>query len=129
MGFSPSESRAKDQLAEADVVVDHLEGVTVDQLRIWMEHALAEARADLKQQAMNRYLDAEAWRVVSAIQLDNMRSSSMFSIETDDGQRANHEEGYFQATTCWEATWAACTTQTEPRWGGGKTGTSISPRF
>lgn len=30
----------KDQLSEADVVVDHLEGVTVDQLRIWMEHGL-----------------------------------------------------------------------------------------
>ena len=28
----------KDQLSEADVVVDHLEGVTVDQLQSWMEH-------------------------------------------------------------------------------------------
>ena len=30
----------KDQLSEADVVVDHLQGVTVGQLRTWMEHGL-----------------------------------------------------------------------------------------
>lgn len=30
----------KHQLSEADVVVDHLEGLTVDQLRTWMEHGL-----------------------------------------------------------------------------------------
>jgi len=30
----------KDQLAEADVVVDHLQGLSVGQLRTWMEHGL-----------------------------------------------------------------------------------------
>ena len=46
---------------------------------------------------MNRYLDAEAWRVVEkGFNPDNMRSSeSMFSIGNGRfGQRANHEEGY-----------------------------------
>ena len=39
-GFFAVGVGSKDQLSEADVVVDHLEGVTVDQLRTWMEHGL-----------------------------------------------------------------------------------------
>ena len=37
-GFFAVGVGAQDQLSEADVVVDNLEGVTVSQLRTWMEH-------------------------------------------------------------------------------------------